>query len=159
MDKSDPVGKTHNNNNPHNPSTKPLTRRDHVEVSSSELYSHLLTQSKHGTKGTRHCTAASLPTPHPQVQRLEDSLAVPLKLLLPLFDKLCGFFEISYLIALAVRYSAGQRMSGSSCLFYTPSQDSKMWFAAASDLVCSLVILLQRSRWERVSRALSWLCA
>ena len=54
VDESNPLGKTHNNSNPHKTPTKPVTWRDHMEVSSSELYLCLLTQNKHGTKDTRH---------------------------------------------------------------------------------------------------------
>ena len=74
-------------------------------------------------RNTRYFTAASPVRRRPHVQRLEDSLAVPLNLFLRLSDELCDSFEISYLIASAVRHSAGQRMSGSSCLFRTPSEE------------------------------------
>ena len=55
MDQSNPMGKTHNNNNNNNPH---LTWRNHIEMSSSELYSDLLTQNNTARK-----TRGILPRP------------------------------------------------------------------------------------------------
>ena len=53
-----------------------------------------------------------------------------LKLFLPLLDELCGLFEKSYLIVLAVWCSAGQRMGGRGCQH---PRFSRLWFTAVSD--------------------------
>ena len=127
--------------------TNPLTRRDPwnlpVNFTCTNKEKRALNKKERG----------KLPLPLYQHYLRKFSLSshwlYPLKWQLPLIDELCGLFEISYLIALAVRCSAGQRMSSLRCFFFThlPSQP-KLLFTATSDLVCSLVTLLERSLWE-----------
>ena len=91
--------------------------RDHIEVSSSELYSYLSTQNN-TTRKTRGISPWPLDQHHNLMFRsLKIHCRCPLKLLQTLFDKFCGLPQV-----FAVRHSAGQRVNDGSRLFYKPSQ-------------------------------------
>ena len=49
----------------------------------------------------------------------------PLKWQLPLLNDFCGLFEMAYLITFPIEYATRERLGGSSCLFYTPVQESQ----------------------------------
>ena len=113
MDKSDPVGKTHNISDRNTARDKTVQK-----CLPFSLYVHLQTRNNHRTTGSRHFTTPLSLSPNTTSScsgawRLTGG--TPLKLLLPLFDKLCGFFTISYLIALA-QTSPGTPNCGSRLL-------------------------------------------
>ena len=141
---------TTNNNNPDKTSQN-LSRGETIWKCSPLNCNHIANTKKHGTEETRHLTAASLPAPHPHVQRLEDSLAVPLEVASATLQQAL-WPPRKYFTSLLPRYSTPQvrEWVAAAVSFTNHPKQPELWFTAASDLVCSLVALLHRSLWERV---------